>query len=193
MSKYSIPETDYEAMTPEEADREIEKIDADVYEDSGHPLYDRTHPQHPALVEHRTNLYKASARKEGEPFDLQKAKDERDEADLAALKQQHLVNDAKEEMDTLVELGFDRDEIPEDVQPFQVLALKMERLNAQKNIAELVPMLEKELMTLGSSSDLDLFRSLCRDASIDPRSRKRHIQVILDGWYLKNKEIYGVK
>ena len=193
MAKYEIPETDYEAMTPAEADKAIEGVNADLYEDKEHPYMVSHHPQHKAYVDHVSNLHKASARKEGEPFDLQKAKDERDEADLAALRQQHLVNDAKEEMDTLVELGSDRDEIPEDVQPFQVLALKMERLNAQKNIAELVPMLEKELMTLGSSSDLDLFRSLCRDASIDPRSRKRHIQVILDGWYLKNKEIYGVK
>lgn len=192
MAKYEIPEIDYEGMSPAEANQAIEKIDADVYEDSGHPLYDRTHPQHPALVEHRTNLFKAAARKEGEPLDLGKAKAEQDAVDMAALKQGHLIREAQTEIDGLVALGYDPREVPEDVQPFEVAAWRIQRLAAEGKFQELIPLMEKELVVL-DSSQTDLFHSIIQDTKLDPKSRAQHLELILEQSCSKNREIYGVK
>jgi hypothetical protein len=188
--KYEIPETDYEYMLPDEANREIEKVNADTFEDEKHPYINASHPQHERFVAHMKNLFMASARKEGEPFDLGKAKAEQDEADMADLRQQHLIADGKKEAELLEKLGFEHTEIPDDVQTYQVEGLRMQRLNAQRNFQELVPLLEKEMVTLGSTG-MDTFRSLVQDANISPDARAEHLELILRRIYAANGEKYG--
>jgi len=195
MAKYEIPENvDYEYMSPEEAESTINKIKVDAFEDAAHPYLDSAHPQHSAFVDHMRNLFMAQVRKEGEPFDLAKAKIEQAEADMKEIQlkqQEHLIADCEAEMDKLVRLGFDRDEIPQDVHPFQFESLKMERLAAEGNMRELTPLLERELTTLGLSDELRLFHSLILNATIDPKSRAQHIELILGRMYSANKKKYG--
>jgi hypothetical protein len=195
MAKYEIPENvDYEYMSPEEAESTINKIKVDAFEDAAHPYLDSAHPQHSAFVSHMSNLCKAQVRKEGEPFDPEierAAQAAQYEEDMQVLRQNRLVTDGEAEMDALVALGFKRDEIPFDVQPWQVESLKMERLNAEGNFRELSPMLETELKNLGLSDELRLFHSLVQDATIDPKSRAQHIELILERMYQANKKKYG--
>lgn len=195
MAKYEIPENvDYEYMSPEAAESAINKVKVDAFEDAAHPYLDSAHPQHAAFVSHMSNLCKAQVRKEGEPFDPEierAAQAAQYEEDMQVLRQNRLVTDGEAEMDALVALGFERDEIPNDVQPWQVEALKMERLNAEGNFRELSPMLETELKNLGLSDEMRLFHSLILDATIDPKSRAQHIELILGRMYSANKKKYG--
>jgi hypothetical protein len=191
MAKYDVQEVDYEDMTPEEAASAIEKVKTDIFEDPKHPYLDSEHPQHGAFVEHMSNLCKARVRKEGEPFDPEVERAEQAaqyEEEQQVLRQNNLIADAEKEMDALVELGFDRDEIPNDVQQWQVESLKMERLNSEGNLRELSPMLEPVLKDLGLLGDLNLYRSFVLDATIDPKSRAKHIELILERMYKANKK-----
>jgi len=192
MAKYEIPENvDYEFMSPSEADDAINKVKVDVFEDARHPYLDSEHPQHGSFVSYMSNLYKAQVRKEGEPFDPEverAAQAAQYEEDMQVERQNRLVADAEAEMDALVALGFDRDEIPNDVQQWQFEALKMERLNAEGNFRELSPMLSAELRRLDLSDELNLFHSLVLDATINPKSRAQHIELILGRMYQTNKQ-----
>lgn len=194
MAKYEIPETDYENISPEQAESAINQIKVDVFEDAKHPYLDSEHPQHSAFVSYMENLSKAQVRQPGEPFDPEierAAQAAQYEEDMQVERQNNLIADAEKEMDALVALGFDRDEIPNDVQQWQVEALKMERLNAEGNFRELSPMLETTLRDLGLSDELRLFYSLVQDATIDPKSRAQHIELILGRMYSVNKKKYG--
>jgi len=194
MAKYEIEDLDYESLTSEEADKHIEKIRTDIFEDNGHPYMDSTHPQHTKFVEHMRNLTMAQVRPVGGPFDPAAEKAAEEEAvmdEIKQVQQENLVRDCEAEMDKLVELGFARDEIPDDVMPFQLESLKMERLNAEGKFSELAPLLERELMTLGLSDDLNIFRNLALDISINPKGRAQHIEVILGRMYLAAKREYG--
>jgi hypothetical protein len=191
MAKYEIENLDFENLSSAEADKAIEKTRADIFEDNKHPYMDSTHPQNKAFVEYMTNLYKASTRKEGEPFDLAAEKAAQEEADMAELQQNRLVADGEAEMDRLAELGFSRDKIPFDIQQWQVEALRMQRLNNEGNLRELSPMLETALKNLGLFDELNLFHNLVQNASIDPKSRAQHIELILGRMYQANKQKYG--
>jgi hypothetical protein len=102
--------------------------------------------------------------------------------------QADLISVAESEMDRLSELGFDRDKIPNDVKPFQVDALKMQRLNAEENFLELSGMIEKEMAILNFKG-MDGFRTMLRDASLDPATKKEFINLILHRVYDAHKEL----
>jgi len=193
MAKYEIPETDYENMMPEDADKALERINADIYEaGKEHPLFDPKHPLHQAHVDHNRKLNMVSVRKEGEPLDLGAAKAEQDEAEMEALRQQHLVNDAQKEIEALVALGKNRIEVPDDVKPYEVRAWTIQRLAAEAKFSELTPMMEKELVVLGSS-DLEDFHNIIQNTSLAPKFRAHLIEQILEKCCQKNRQIFGIK
>jgi hypothetical protein len=189
IKSYEIPDTkNVHSMTVESARQQINQLEAAWAGDPDHPLGDHGHPQHGDFVKLRDRLYDVTRR----GMDLRPEDEKILEAAVAkgqdrlAAKRDELIGQAEAEMEKLVELGFNHDEIPDDIQPFQVTALKMQRLNAEQNFEELVPMLEKELTTLRFSG-MDTFRGFIRDSSIGSEERAEHIELILKRIYQANK------
>lgn len=171
-----------EDTTPEEALELIEQFTKDTHKLADHPYNVREHRQHADVLAYRDKLYSRAY-----PAESGEEDEEEDEDEQQAEEHSALVEQAQEEMDRLGELGFRRDEISDDIQPFQVTALKMQRLNAERNFTELTPMLEQELTSLGAQG-MDTFRSFARDAGLTADERAEHIDLILKRIYQANKE-----
>ena len=73
------------------------------------------------------------------------------------VKQDKLVKEARKEMDQLVELGYDRDEIADDISPYTVELLKAQRLNAtgsKESLIQLTDILNKQAKELKAEPEL---------------------------------------
>jgi hypothetical protein len=94
--------------------------------------------------------------------------------------------EAEDEMEKLVELGFTRADIPDDIQPFEVEGLKMQRLNAEArssgNFSELYRLLDKDLKIFNAKG-MGLYQAFKYDGDLDPDERAEHIELILNRLY----------
>jgi len=93
-------------------------------------------------------------------------------------KKDELREAAEDEMDKLVELGFEESEIPDDVSDVELRALKEERLYAEGAYAELGEMLEADLTSLERSGDMPpgkigVIRELIRTEGVDPALKSK--------------------
>ncbi|MBN2513582.1 MAG: hypothetical protein JXB18_11650 [Sedimentisphaerales bacterium] len=128
---------------------------------SPHYLDGKTNPaEHRRLVEQVQQLYQ---RQSGDRImdnetnlpGPQRISDASDSSGAFDVIQQGFVDEAKAEMDRLVELGFDRDSIPNDVLPYQVEALKAQRLLNENNYSEASVVLNRAIDTLADSGMAD--------------------------------------
>ena len=187
MRSYELPDMEYEFLGAEKAQQEVNRFAAESQADPEHPWLNRSHPQHGDFVKHfqkLTEITTASdvAAKEAEEAEII----ERMQSGKSA-NQDELIEQAEAEMEQLVQLGFERAEIPDDIQPFQVRTLKIQRLNAERNFTELLPLLEKELKSFGpvSGSLWDEFR---RDQLLDADFRAEVIELVLKRIYAANQK-----
>ncbi len=132
MESYDAPtDIDYDSMTPEAAQGEINKLEAEMSGDLQHPLFESTHLQHKAFVSHRDKLYGITVNAEQAEAEAAEAEQIKALEGLPAAEQAKLVTEAETEMALLEKHGFN-DEIPADIAPYQVTGLRMQRLNLEK-------------------------------------------------------------
>lgn len=155
MDSYEIPNVD--GMSSEQAGQEINRITAEGAE---HPYFSGNHIQHSDFVSVMGKLNEIKYADADELTPLERGM--QDGLDAKVTRQNDLTIEAQEEMDALVEMGFDRSDIPNDIKPFQRDALKMQRLHAQGNFDELSPLLETQLEGLNvppaERAAFDIFR-----------------------------------
>jgi hypothetical protein len=187
---YTLPEPG-SIVTPDEAGVEVDRILGEASQDKNHPYTNGNHILHKKFVDHITAMYALRANGDTRT-PLQKTIDSVCDEGLAGQveRQNKLVKEAEAEMEKLEKLGFEPIEIPDDVQPFQVAAWKMQRLNAERNFRELTPILEKELTTLRAKG-MDTFRGFINDSGFTPEERSEHIELILKRIYAANDQKYG--
>jgi hypothetical protein len=196
MKAFEAPKSEYDSFTPEQKD-----IQKQIDELMVSPAYNDESLRTSFLSRDRRLYAETRAKMDGlfkklypeppEEDDLTENSDKlpasiQEDKQEAPLWQRELIEQGQEEMDQLEGLGFERAEIPDDIQPFQVAALKMQRLNAEGNFQELVPLLERELTTSGFSG-MDAFRGFICDGSIGREERAEHIDLILKRIYSANK------
>ena len=146
MEPCEIPEA--AGMTPGEAGAALEKVRRAAACDPHHAYTDGHHPGHRAALDAMKALHEVYAEREPEPtiFDLALA--ERD-AKCEAMR-----DEAQTEADLLTDLGYGETEIPENIQPYQLSALKLRRFAAEGDFDSLAPLLQKELLGLQTSGDV---------------------------------------
>ena len=109
-------------------------------------------------------------------------------------RQSKLVKEAETEMAKLVDLGFNDDDIPEDIKPYQVDGLRMQRLTAEKNFLELTPLIEKQLKNLNTPSSLvSMFQTFALEQDVDETLKERIAEQLVSWIYEANKQRYGEK
>jgi hypothetical protein len=190
MQSYELPEMDYESLSPDEADKALKVIYADVGGDPRHPYCNKSHPQNKDFVERVTKLFEIKA--DGDT--RTPAQRDIDTICQGALEQQQekqnrLVEEATKEAELLEGLGFDATSIPENVQPFQVAALKMQRLHTEKNYEALTPLIEAELRTLKVPAHIEgLFSSFNRATDLDEQLKSDIVEKIIFWIHEANKQ-----
>lgn len=137
IKSYDVPSTD--SLSPSEAESTLNKIHTDSAGDKLHPWLNPMHPQSSEFKETMTQLFAIKA--EGKP--------KNDEVDFNELPAQlHRVSQAKEVMSDLVELGYERADIPKNLNPGELKALKQHRLNGRKEFSRLEAELQVDLRQL---------------------------------------------
>ena len=171
----SMPDDSFESfasdLNEDGATAEIEKMRTASLKDPTHPyLNTGNSAAHKKAVARMSRLYEqkhqfASDGKQynsdGEELvgtvspEMQKMSDEA--FARLATKQSKLVDAAQKEMDQLVELGFIENDVPADIQPWQIELLKAQRLNAEgtsESLTELSQLLTREAQSLRAEPEL---------------------------------------
>lgn len=155
-----LSDADISDLSQDEAKGRVDRLMRDARSDPKHPYMDGHSPDHRKVVEKVSKLYQVASPEpelqtnaEGEvliqqfPPAMVKAMEEGLQEQQA--KQAALIADAQREMDTLVnDHGYGRDEIPSNIEPWQVNLLKAQRLNlaphTPDSLQQLSNILEKE-------------------------------------------------
>lgn len=96
--------------------------------------------------------------------------------------------EAKDELDKLMGLGYDPIELSPDTRPWETSGLKMQRLLAESNYAELTPMLDKNLRSLGAPANvLRMFKDFTGMGNVDPEIKSNITHELLSYYYKANK------
>jgi len=98
-----------------------------------------------------------------------------------------LRREAAEEMARLVELGFTEDEIPDDLQPWQVKGLRMQRLLAEKDFTALASLMEQELAIIATPESRSTFRRFAQ-ADFDPDLKISLANLLLEWTFAAHSE-----
>jgi hypothetical protein len=178
-----IPDT--EGLTPDEASVAIAKVMAAAH-NPGHPYSSTAHPQHRAMAEAVAELYRIDAQREVPSAIEQMAANtqEHNHAQQAALQVEVEV-----EVKKLRELGFEGN-APTNVQPYLLSTLKMQRLHAQGDYENLVPVMEGELRTLKTSdSILRMFQDFARASDLDPDLKSAIFEKLVAWIHTANKTL----
>ena len=195
-------------MSPEQAQGHIDRLMREARADPKHVYSDSHNAGHKKAVEKIQRLYeKVSPQpelqltKEGASMTqfsrehiqiMEQALDE--QAGKTAEIQAKLINEAEAEMEKLVELGFNDDDIPEDIKPYQVDGLRMQRLTAEKKFLELTPLIEKQLKNLNTPSSLvSMFQTFALEQDVDETLKERIAEQLVSWIYEANKQRYGEK
>jgi hypothetical protein len=153
IKSYDLPNA--ENLLPDEAEQVLNKLHAEAIADPQHPYTNKQHPQNKDFVSVMSKLHEIKTENYISPIEqaCQEA------LDIQAEKQNKLVAEAQAEMEKLAELGFDAEEIPDDIQPFQLRGLQEQRLHAEGDFNTLMPMIEKDLQDLRLYDDLEIFKN----------------------------------
>ena len=192
---YALPNAESMPTTPEGAAAEIDRVFAEVVQDKNHPYCDGHHGLHKRYAEHMAAMFVLKA--DGDTrTPMQRTIDSVCEEAMAAQveKQNKLVKEAEAEMAKLVALGFDDDEIPDDLQEYELNDLRMQRLHAQKNYEQLTPLIEKQLQTLKVPADIQgLFAGLNRANNVDEQLKQDIVEKVIFWIHTANKQKFGHK
>jgi len=194
MRSYDPPpsEGETDALTPSEAQARLNQMHADFAADPDHPFYNKGHPQHKDFAAHSWKLNTILAEDEAEKREV---KDAQDVVDFLAgnnARQDAVRKEAAAEVALLKDLGFEGIEVPADIQPYRVTAWKMQRLNAQNDLQQLTPLMEKELRGLHATSEtLDAFRSYVNVKNLDPALREGIFEKLIAWIHAANAQRYG--
>lgn len=185
-----IPGENFESMLPADADAAISKTLAEAAKDKTHPYTDAHHFQHRKAVERMSKLYEVKNRDALPPMEAVFQQGLEQVEAKKAEHQETLRTEAEKEMAILNKFGYDN-ELPEDLQPFHVQALKQERLLREGNFAELHPLLEKDLAALKWKPEvMELFRSFARTESPDEKFSAKILYDIIEYVYQSNLAKY---
>jgi len=148
MKPYELP-TVNEETTPDEAKAALDRIRAAAGCDSSHPFLNRSHPQHKIMRETVEALSETYALREPDPTPFSEA--------LAAHaeKREVLAQEIDAELEALENLGVEPAETPgDDVQTYQLVGLRMQRMAAGEDYDSLLCMVESELCRNAGPYDL---------------------------------------
>lgn len=159
-----------------------------------HPAVDKAHPQHEGYRKYHDALLALTIGDKNEKKAEEDAEKIRrleagDTPAQAALRKQ-----AEKEIARLTELGFTEADVPENVEPHVVRALRLQRLNAEGDVDHLTPLLEKELTDLRApSSALELLRSFRQAGDLDQELRSSVFEQLISYIHRANVQRYGKK
>jgi hypothetical protein len=171
---YGPPDALPADMTADAAKAALDTLSAGSVTDPRHPLGDTTHALHRAYTEHFTRLATVVAEAQAQ---AQAARDaqavdnflQRDGRSPEA--QANLEAEAVKEVELLNKLGIEG-EAPADCQPYQLAALKMQRLAVEGDYENLAPIMEQELRTLNANAEtVALLQSYMRVKDVDSTLR----------------------
>lgn len=167
-----------ENLNQDEAKSGIDKVKREAAINPKHPYIDSHSFEHERTVGRVSRLFKAAHTGDEPRTNITIAAEEA----LAeqAEKKNVLVEQAKDDMDFLVEAGFDRSDIPDDLQPYQANALRMQRLNAEGKHTEVVPIMQKELRELRAPAEtIQLFDTFTQTNELDPNLKETIFESVL--------------
>ncbi|MFC1762242.1 hypothetical protein ACFL6U_09190 [Planctomycetota bacterium] len=176
MPGYELPQT--EGLSVEEAGQVINQLNGDWAGDPSHPLLNPLHPQHEDFTAAKNQLWAIKTQD-----DDQRPQMERLMAEGLAEQQQRQEDrraEAESEMEQLYELGYSADDLPETVSESLLNLLKCQRMNAQDNMTEMMPILERELVaTKASAPMLQSLHTLVSDQDVDPELRQKLVEELI--------------
>ena len=166
---------DVSFLTLDEAKGKIDSVMREARSDPKHAYLDGGNPDHKKAVEVMRQLHEAAS-PQTEPQTTETGEtlvNQYSPETLSAMKegmeiqegkhqatQEKLFTEGEQEMDALEKLGFERDNIPSDIAPYQVRALKEQRLHAEatdkynkESWDKLGEMLTKDFKELNSNAE----------------------------------------
>ena len=137
-------------------------------------LYDQSHSEDAEGVQYDKDGEELVGRLSPEMIDLEKAAF----AEQAEKKSARIAT-AQAEMNVLVELGYRRDEVPDDIADWEIDGLKIQRLNMESKFDELRPLLEKLMNDAKLSGELvGIFQQICQ-VDLDDEFKQEIIEKML--------------
>ena len=185
--------------SPEAESRHTMEMTAGV--NPTHPFSDKTHPQHNEFVDYMSRLNERSLA----DADLRPQAEIKTEAIMertAEHQQQEqtiIVQSAQENMDALVELGFERADVPPDLLPYQAEGLKIQRMAAEGKYDEFVRAIDKQAQehrTFGIPTSDDVVRAigtLLFDGGLDDSAKKEIADFAARKMYDSNEALQQLK
>ena len=170
---YDLPDVE-SITTPAEAAQALSKIYADVVGDPLHPYGNAQHPQGKDFRAVVTKLHEIKTSEDGGllPMELKMAEILKTAAAEKADRQDKLRFECEQEFDRLEEFGFRRSELPDDIQDFHLRGLREQRMAAEGDFDQLVPLLEVDLRELRAPPDTQAaFRAFIQAQGLDPGLR----------------------
>ncbi len=184
MESYDIPTS--EGLSEEEATIQLNRITADSHTDREHPWINKSHPQHKDFKTAVQSLYDVKFQDVDERTPLEQQMQAG--LDLKVQTQNNRVTEAEHEMEQLVELGFSNDPIPDDIQDYQIQALKLQRLNAQENFGELGEILTQELRGLNAPGDtVEALEVFNQASEMDTQLKQQIVEKVIQYVYSANQ------
>jgi len=187
-----LNDDDISYMSPDEAKGKIDTFMRSERDNPQGAYFNGNHPDHRKTVEKVQSLYQvaspepeAQTNAEGEELSGQFSPDFTKAATDALQeykeKQAARVATAEAEMDILVtKFGYERVDIPDDIQPWQVTCLRIQRMNCEEKFDELRPLLEDQMRRVKLSPELvGAFEMLCRAKDADVQEKQRIIEKMI--------------
>ena len=157
---FEINDNDFEEMSPETAQGHIDRTLRAARDNENHPYNTGQSPDHKKAVGIMERLYataKPEAAKQtagGVPLAEQPSREfvkaESEGLEAQRVRQSDLARQGRAEMDKLVAMGFENENVPNDIKKFQVERLKQEVLLNGGEHEKLKAVLAKELLALNS-------------------------------------------
>jgi len=192
MDSFEIPNTD--GLSAEEAGQEINKITAEGME---HPYMDGNHPQHSDMVTAVTRLNEIKFADADVLTPLERGM--QDGLDAKETKQNDLAVEALKEMDALVDLGFERADVPGDIPEYRVSSLKMQRMAATGDYDGLVGQIGTDAAELRrsdipvSEAVVGALKTLLMDTGMDAAAKQEIAELAVGQIHASKEALYELK
>ena len=183
---YPMPPADLTDLAPSDAEVRIKEVMAAASQDPQHPYSNLHHGLHKDYTTYMGKLFEI---KGPDPSPLEKVM----EADLERreVAQAKLAEEIGKEVAELRKMGFEGEGPSDDVQPYHLTALRMQRLAAEENFAALEPMIGKELQVLKVPAAVQQMFSDFNVADLDSELKGRISEEIIRWIHDANKRRYG--
>jgi LmbE family N-acetylglucosaminyl deacetylase len=200
-----MADSDFEYLEPQEAQGKIDKVMREARANPQHPYVNKADPDHGRTVQAMTRLFEASRPPtdpddleldpSGEPYREQPSPEMQARAaemmQDKAERQSALFTEGQTEMDALVELGYERTDVPDDISEHQVRGLKEQRLYATGDYQQLRQMLIEDCRKLGDHETAQLLQTFQPTQVLNEEFLKETFEKIIWKIQDKNKEKYG--